>query len=108
MLNDKPHYGKIKHSAGNDLSSPWRRRYLTLNYAAYTAAINDLRLKWVLYFCKFLANPTLTSNLTVSSESQWDIESNNVMSQSVWKYYQLFTHESNTFLFNKYATETNW
>ena len=33
---------------------PWRRRYLTMNSAAYVAAINDLHLIWVL---KFLANP---------------------------------------------------
>ena len=44
----------------------------------------------------FSQTPISTSNLTVFSESQWNVVSNDVL--SVRKYYQLFTHESNTFL----------
>jgi len=39
----------------------------------------------------------MTSNLTVSSESQWNVDSNDIL--SIWKYCQLFMHTSNTFLF---------
>ena len=41
-------------------------------------------------------------NLTISLESQWNIDSNDIL--SVRKYYQLFTHESNTFLGEQYVT----
>ena len=49
----------------------------------------------------FLQTPISTSNLTESPESQWNVDSNDVL--SVRKYCQLFTHESNTLLFNKYV-----
>jgi len=62
---------------------------------------DDLRLKCVLHFCKFRANPTSTSTLTMSSESQWNADSNDIL--SVRKYYQIFTYESNIFLCEKYA-----
>jgi len=50
--------------------------------------------------CYIFANcsqtPALTLNLSTSSESQWYADSNNIL--SVRKYYQFFTHESNTLL----------
>jgi len=52
--------------------------------------------KWLLYFCKFSQTPTSTSNLTASSENQWNWDSKDVL--CVRKYCQLFTHESNTFV----------
>jgi len=48
---------------GNDLSLLWWQRYLTLNSAAYVAVIDVLRLKWVLHFSKFLANPNIVLKL---------------------------------------------
>jgi len=62
---------------------------------------DDLHLKWVLHFCKFHANPTSISNLTVSSESQWNMDYNDIL--SVHKYCQLFMYESNTFLCEKHV-----
>ena len=50
----------------------------------------------VLHFCTFLLNPTSILNLTISTESQWNIDSNDMF--SVCKYCQLFTRVSNTFL----------
>jgi len=50
----------------------------------------------LLHFTNFSQTQTLTSNLTVSSESQWNVDSNDIL--SIWKYCQLLTHESNTFL----------
>jgi len=52
-----------KCAASNDLSSPWRRRYLALNPAACIAAFDDLLLKWLLQFCIFLTNPTTDQKL---------------------------------------------
>jgi len=50
--------------------------------------------------CYIFANcpqtPTSTSNLTVPSKSQWNVDSDDIL--YVRKYCQLFTHESNTFL----------
>jgi len=66
-----------KHTAGNDLSLPLRRRYLALNPAA-CCCYWHLRMKWLLHFCIFLATPTPISNLTVSSKSQWIVYSNNI------------------------------
>jgi len=45
--------------------------------------------------------PRSWTNLTVSSESQWNIDANDLL--SVRKYSQLFTHESNTFLGKQYV-----
>ena len=42
-------------------------------------------------------------NLTISSESQRNLDSNDIL--SVRKYCQLFTHESNTFLGKQYTVE---
>jgi len=50
----------------------------------------------LLNFANCSQTPASTSNLSTSSESQWNIDSNGVL--SVRKYYQLFLHESNTFL----------
>jgi len=54
--------------------------------------------------CYIFANcsqtPASTSNLTSSLESQWNIDSNDIL--SLRKYCQLFTHELNTFLGEQY------
>jgi len=68
------------------------------------AAWHDFCVKWVLHFCKFLANPTSISNLTISSERQWTYVPNDIL--SVWKYCQLSMHESKTFLL-KHAIQSN-
>ena len=47
-------------------------------------------------FANFSQIPTSISHLTVSSESQWNVDSNDML--CVWKYYQPFTYQSNTFL----------
>jgi len=47
-------------------------------------------------FANFSQTPTLTLNLTVSSESQRNNDSSDIL--SIWKQCQLFTHELNTFL----------
>jgi len=47
-------------------------------------------------FVHFSSTPTSILNLTISSESQWNIDSNDVL--FIRKYSELFTHESNTFL----------
>jgi len=47
-------------------------------------------------FVHFSSTPTSILNLTISSESQYNDVSSDI--SSVWKYSQLFTHESNTFL----------
>jgi len=47
-------------------------------------------------FVHFFTTPTSILNLTISSENQYNDVSDNI--SSVWKYSQLFTHESNTFL----------
>jgi len=68
------------------------------------AAMLDFFLKWLLHLYKFLANPSIDLEL-VCIIGKPIVDSNDVL--SAWKYYQLFTHESNTFLLNKYAIETN-
>jgi len=50
----------------------------------------------VTFFVHFFSTATSILNLTISSESQWNIDSNDIL--SVQKYSQLFMHESNTFL----------
>jgi len=47
-------------------------------------------------FVHFSSTFTSILNLTISSKSQYNDVSNDI--SSVWKYSQLFTHESNTFL----------
>jgi len=47
-------------------------------------------------FANCSQTPASTSNLSTFSESQWNVDSNDTL--SVRKYYQLFTHKSNTFL----------
>jgi len=47
-------------------------------------------------FGHFSSTPTSILNLTISSESQYNDDSNDI--SSVLKYSQFFTHESNTFL----------
>jgi len=59
----------------------------------------------LLHFCILFLNPTSTSNFFVYLESQWTANSSDIL--CVWKYGQFFTHESNTFLLNKYVIETN-
>jgi len=48
------------------------------------------------HFWKLLANPNTILNLTVSLESQWNVDCNDIL--SMWKCCQLFMHDSNTFL----------
>jgi len=53
-----------------------------LNPAACLAAMDewdDLHLKWVLIFPNFVQTPTLTSNLTVSLERQWNLDYNEIL-----------------------------
>jgi len=52
-------------------------------------------------FVHFPSTPNSNLNLTISLESQWNIDSNYIL--SVRKYCQLFTHESNTFLDEQYV-----
>jgi len=47
-------------------------------------------------FANFSQIPTSTSNLSVSLESQWNVDSNDTL--CVRKYCQLFTYELDTFL----------
>jgi len=55
-------------------------------------------------FVNFTQTPTSTSNLSTSLESQWNIESKDILSvRKLGKYCQLFTHESNTFLDDQYV-----
>jgi len=54
-------------------------------------------------FVLFSSTPISILNLTISSESQWNIDSNDIL--SVRKYCQLFTNESNTFLGEQYIVE---
>ena len=56
----------------------------------------------VIFFANCSKTPASTLNLNTSLESQWNIDSNGIL--SVRKYYQLFTHESNTFLGEQYAS----
>jgi len=59
-------------------------------------------------FVHFSPTHTLTLNVTKSSESQWNIHSNDIL--STLKYCQLFTHKSNIFLGKQYVIppiETN-
>jgi len=46
-------------TAGNDLSSPWQRCYLTLNSAAYVAAVDDLCLTLIFTFLQISRNPNI-------------------------------------------------
>jgi len=55
-------------------------------------------------FANFVKNPTLILNLTISTKANKDV-SNDIL--SVWKYCQLFTHKSNTFLLNKQKGENS-
>jgi len=48
------------------------------------------------FFVHFSSTPISILNLTISSESQYNDVSNDI--SSMWKYFQLFTHESDTFL----------
>ena len=70
-------------------TTPWRRR-CTVQWNVDFACVN----------CYIFANCSQilasTSNLSSSLGSQWNVDSNDIL--SIWKYYQLFTHESNTFL----------
>jgi len=54
----------------------------------------------LLHFCQLLSNPSINSNLSILTENQGNVDSNDVL--SVRKYYQIFMHESNT----KYTIET--
>ena len=49
----------------------------------------------LLHYCQLLSDPASTSNLSISLEIQWNVDSNDVLSI---RKYQLFAHESNTFL----------
>jgi len=60
------------------------------------AAVLEFCVCWLLHFCKFHANPSSTLNLTVSSESQRNRDSNDIL--SIRKYCELFTYMLNTFL----------
>jgi len=51
-------------------------------------------------FVHFFSTPISILNLTMSSESQENDVSNDILSKR--KYFQLFTHESNTFLLEQY------
>jgi len=52
-------------------------------------------------FAKCSQTPASTLNLSTSSESQWNVDSNNLL--SIRKYYQLFMYKSNTFLCEQYV-----
>jgi len=52
-------------------------------------------------FANISQTPTLILNLTIPSESQWNVDSNDIL--SIHKYCQFFMYESNTFLWEKYA-----
>ena len=56
------------------------------------------RQKWCYIFVDFSLTPTSVLKLTISSESQWNIDSNDILSTR--KYSQLVTHKSNTFITN--------
>jgi len=84
------------------LLSPWRRIMLPccsvqrwVHFVSHDCYISAY----------FLQTPLSTSNLTIYTESQWTVDSNNIL--SVRKYSHVFTHESNTFLFQKYAIQIN-
>jgi len=80
------------------------------------ASCNSLLLRWsqnigngVIFLYISPRNPTSILNLTISSESQWNIDSSDIL--FVRKYYQLFTNESNTFLANDisfYCRRLDW
>jgi len=68
---------------------------------ALCSGMSILHVSTVTFFANCSQKPASTSNLSKSPESQWNVDSNNVL--SIWKYYQFFTHESNTFLCEKYV-----
>ena len=91
-------YGVFWQCFGSKLSYIWQWAPKTSwqLWSSPCSGTSILHVSTVVFFANFSPNPTSTSNLTVSSESQWNIDSNGVL--SVQKYYQLLTHESNTFL----------
>ena len=81
-------------------SNAHRRRYRhhgdDVKVAAWCCCLDDFCMKWLLHFCKFLINPNFILNLFFGQRTN---VSNDIL--SVWNYCQLFTHESNTFMFLK-------
>jgi len=58
--------------------------------------VTGVFLNGVDIFVHFFTTPISILNLTMSSESHENKVSNDILSE--WKYFQLFTHESNIFL----------
>jgi len=62
--------------------------------------------KWCYIFVHFSSTPTSILNLTISSESQWNIDSNDVL--SIRKYSQLFTQKSNAMHHSVHSNQWDW
>jgi len=69
---------------------------VTMTLPLHHAAERPFCVCQLLHFCQLLSKPSIDLELEYIFRNQWNVDSNAVL--FVRKYYQLFTHESNTYL----------